>query len=179
MQNHPVRPWLLVLGFLFAAAPFFASSAHAEAVSHAQVSVHYQDPHAFTESKNSGFWHQYNHGDYLQKLQQFLVQRATPMLAPGEHLAITFTNIELAGAYEPWLGPRWANVRFMRNQYPPRFDFTFTLTSADGQVLREGTRKLVDYSYLMTSPGALSATDSLRYDKALLERWLRRGPTKW
>lgn len=184
MQRHSVHPLLVhpllpVLGFLVLLVPIFAMPAHAEAVARAQVSVHYQDPHAFTESRDAGFGHEYNHGDYLQKLQQFLVRRATPMLAPGEHLAITFTNIKLAGGYEPWLSPRWSNVRFMRNRYPPRFDLTFKLTSADGQVVREGTRKLVDYSYLMNTPGALSSSDPLRYDKALLSRWLRQGPANW
>lgn len=173
------RPWLMLMGALAFSAPLLPMQALAETTPAAAVSVHYLDPHAFTESRDSGFWHQYDHGDYLQRLQQFVIRRATPMLAPGEHLAITFTNIKLAGDYEPWLGPRWANVRFMRDRYPPRFDLNFKLTSADGQVIREGTRKLVDYSYLYNTPSAFGDTDSLRYDKALLSRWLRRGPANW
>ncbi|HEU0276312.1 MAG TPA: DUF3016 domain-containing protein [Rhodanobacteraceae bacterium] len=178
MQSRHVVLLLMAVGFLGFGAPCVATSAHAEVAPAARVSVHYQDPHEFTESREAGFTHEYNHGDYLQRLQKFLIARATPMVAPGDHLAITFTNIKLAGGYEPWLGPRWNDVRFMRNRYPPRFDLNFKLTAADGQVIREGTRKLVDYSYLMNS-GATGSSDALRYDKALLARWLSRGPANW
>lgn len=184
MQHRQVHPLLLALGLLALATAFVALPASAEVAAPAtpaQVSVHYQDPHHFTESRDAAFvfGHGFDYNDYLQRLQAFLVERATPMLAPGEHLSITFTNIKLAGRYEPWRGPRWSDVRIMRDHYPPRFDFNFKLTAADGQVLREGARKLVDYSYLMNASGPAYANDSLRYDKAVLSRWLRQGPTKW
>lgn len=171
---------LLIPMAVFApAAALAAAAVQSETPAQARVSVHYQDPHAFTESRLAGFGHAYDHGDYLQKLRTFLVRRATPMLAPGEHLTITFTNIKLAGSYEPWRGPLWSDVRFMRDIYQPRFDLTFTLTDADGQVLRKGTRKLADMAYLYDSSCVVYNDGPLCYDKAVLERWLRRGPANW
>ncbi|HEX7326436.1 MAG TPA: DUF3016 domain-containing protein [Rhodanobacteraceae bacterium] len=161
------------------AAVFCVAGAAPTVAPQASVTVDYHDPHNFTESRQAGFGHEYDHGDYLQKLRAFLIQRATPLLAPGEHLNITFTNIKLAGGYEPWRGPLWDDVRFMRDIYPPRFDFTFTLTGADGQVVRQGTRKLTDLGYLYDLSPSLYNTDALAYDKALLGRWLRKGPKHW
>lgn len=144
-----------------------------------RVTVTYVHPHQFTESRQTGFGHRYNHGDYLGKLKAYLIRRATPMLQPGQHLAIAITDIDLAGGYEPWRGPQWNDVRFMRDVYPPRIDLDFKLTGADGRIIRQGTRKLRDLGYLHDLPASPSDTDSLRYDKALLDRWLRRGPAKW
>lgn len=172
------RPLLAILVLVLASA-FTVAAAHPDVKTPAQVSVHYHNPHKFTESRQSGFGHGFDHGNYLQKLKAFLVHRATPMLDKGQHLSITFTNIDLAGAYEPWHGPEWSNVRFMRDIYPPRFTFTFTLTGANGQVLRQGKRKLIDLAYLYDLPTAAGDTDPLHYDKALLGRWLRRGPAHW
>lgn len=64
----------------------------------------------------------------------------------------------------------------MRDIYPPRIDLDFTLTDANGKVLRQGSRKLRNLGYLSSGTGMGSNSDSLRYDKALLDRWLRRGP---
>lgn len=169
---------MLVPGVAFAAPPPAAGSVPAPAASAASVSVTYQDPHQFTESR-SAFGNHYNHGDYLGHLKTYLIRKATPMLDAGQHLAITITDIQLAGSYEPWHGPQWNRVRFMRDVYPPRIDLEFTLTGTEGDIIREGSRKLRGLGYLHDSPARPGDTDLLRYDKALLDKWLRRGPAKW
>jgi hypothetical protein len=64
----------------------------------------------------------------------------------------------------------------MKDIYPPRIDLTFKLIDSDGNVLREGPRKLRNLSYLYSGVATPGNTDPLRYDKALLDSWLRRGP---
>jgi hypothetical protein len=49
---------------------------------------------------------------------------------------------------------------------------TFTLHNADGSVALEGTRKLRDAAFLYR--GTPSSTDPLRYEKRMLDDWLRR-----
>lgn len=146
-----------------------------------RVTVNYQKPHEFTESDLIGFGigHDFDHGQYMEKLRDFLVRKATPMLEQGQHLTITFTDIRLAGGFEPWRGPQWSDVRMMRDIYPPRFNFTFTLTGADGQTIRDGELKLVGLGYLHGSVAGPGNTDPLRYDKQTLDRWLQRGPSDW
>ena len=47
-----------------------------------------------------------------------------------------------------------------------------TETAADGSVIREGTSRLRDLAYLQhTVP---TSTDQLRYDKRMVDDWLRR-----
>lgn len=173
---------ILALGFLaFAAsqAGWSRPTATANADTAAPVvQVIYQDPRAFSETRDFPYV-RFDHGDYLQQLQAYLVRRATPMLQPGQRLTVTFTNIKLAGSYEPWRGVLWQDVRFMRNIYPPRMTFHFQLTSADGELVREGTRKLVGTGYMYTTPMPTALNDPLHYDKALLAGWLRRGPQRW
>lgn len=144
-----------------------------------RVTVTYVHPHQFTESRGTGFGQDYNHGDYLGHLKAFLVQRASAKLGPGQHLAVSITDIDLAGGFEPWLGPQWSGVRFMRDVYPPRIDLTFTLTGADGKVIRQGSRQLRGLGYLHDQPADPGNSDPLRYDKGLLDRWIRRGPKHW
>lgn len=140
-----------------------------------QVTVTYDAPENFSENRDFGPQNRFQSNNYLDVLQAYLTQRATRILAPGERLEITITDIKLAGAYEPWLGPRMSYVRIMKDVYPPRIDLNFKLTGADGTVLRQGTRTLRDLNYLRGRVATRYATDPLRHDKALLDQWLERG----
>ena len=42
------------------------------------------------------------------------------MVPEGDKLTITFTDIDLAGDFEPWRGPQWDEVRIVKAIYPPR-----------------------------------------------------------
>ena len=64
------------------------------------------------------------------------------------------------------------HVRVMREIYPPRMTLNVRITGADGQVLSEGERKLSDMSYLQNSRP--SDTDNLRFEKRMIDDWLRR-----
>ena len=143
----------------------------------ARVSVTYDNPDNFTEARQFGQEDRFNGVTYLEPLKTHLVKQAARMLPPGYRLNVTITDIKLAGAYEPWQGIDLRHVRFMKDIYPPRIDLTFQLIGSDGKVLREGSRKLRDMGYLQGNL-LVSNTDRLRYDKALIDRWLRRGPDK-
>ena len=141
------------------------------------VSVTYVNPEQFTENRLYGRQDRFNRIDYLAQLKAYLIKQGQAVLKPGQSLHVDITDIRLAGAYEPWRGPQWSYVRIMRDIYPPRIDLDFRLVDQDGNVLRDGKRVLRDLDYLHS--GVPSATGaSLYYDKALLRRWLRRGPDK-
>ncbi len=140
------------------------------------VNVHYKDPQHFTEAKRSSGVHLIKADEYLEPLKAYIVQRASRMLAPGQRLDIEVTDVDRAGEYEPWRGPRFDDVRIIKDLYPPRIDVNFTLYGADGKVLREGRRKLRDPAFLSHSIG--SDQDPLRYEKSLIDSWLRKGAGK-
>lgn len=137
------------------------------------VSVRYKDPQHFTEAKRSLGVHLVDADAYLEPLKAYIVQRASRILAPGQRLDIEVTDVVRAGAYEPWRGPDFIDVRIIRDIYPPRIDLNFTLYGADGKVLRQGERKLRDAAFLSSSSPV--DQDSLRYEKSLIDLWLRRG----
>ncbi len=148
----------------------------AAAVSQARVSVTYVDPEKFSEAREFGQQDRFNNNNYLEPLKAHLIKRAERMLPAGDRLEVTITDVKLAGGYEPWHGPNLMYVRFMKDIYPPRIDLTFKLIGSDGTVLREGSRKLRNLGYLQSGLARPGDTDPLRYDKGLLDTWLRRGP---
>lgn len=138
-----------------------------------QVEVHYKDPQHFTEVTHSFGSHRTDADDYLKPLKAYFIKRAARILAPGQRLDIEVTDVDLAGEYEPWLGPDLRDVRIVKRVYPPRIDLHFTLYGANGQVLREGSRKLRDPAFM--SRGMVNDHGALRYEKSLIDLWLRRG----
>ena len=142
------------------------------------VSVTFVNPQQFTENRLYGAQDRFNRIDYLAQLKAYLIKQGQAMLEPGQSLHVDITDIQLAGAYEPWRGPRWSYVRIMRDAYPPRIDLNFRLVGQDGNVLREGKRVLRNLNYLQDVSLPAATGESLYYDKALLRRWLGRGPNK-
>ncbi|NII10866.1 DUF3016 domain-containing protein [Oleiagrimonas sp. C23AA] len=139
--------------------------------------VHYQHPAGFTETKRlhgAGIFNEDD--DYLAQLKRYLIKQADGVLAPGQRLEVTITDIARAGSFEPWLGPNFDHVRIIKSIYPPRIELNFTLYGTNGTVLRQGQRKLTNLAFMDT----VSSTnqDPLRYEKALIKNWLRRGPDR-
>lgn len=158
-----------------AAAPPPPTVAVGEPTADARVTVNYVNPDEFSEVKEFGQQDRFNDLKYLEPLKAYLIKRATTMLPPGDRLEVNITDIRLAGGYEPWHGAQLMHVRFMKDIYPPRIDLNFKLIDSQGKVLREGSRKLRNLGYLQSGLTAVGSSDPLRYDKALIDRWLRRG----
>lgn len=137
------------------------------------VQVQWTDPAQFTELRSSRNRWEAERGDWIVTLAEHLRKQADKKLPEGQKLDVTITDIKRAGDYEPWHGPNLDDVRFMRDIYPPRISLQFTLTDANGQVIDQGERKLVDTGYMFNS-SLPSNTDPLRYEKRLLDDWLRR-----
>ena len=140
------------------------------------VTVRFHDPQHFTEAKHSSMVHPAHADAYLKPLKAHIVQRASRILTAGQRLDIEVTDVDLAGEYEPWRGPNLNDVRIVKSIYPPRIDLAFTLYGADGAILRQGSRKLRDLSFLERNAG--NSQDSLRYEKSMIDRWLRQGVDK-
>lgn len=175
---------LLVIGTAGGLAPVATASAApspavavGEPVPGARVTVNYVNPEEFSEVKEFGQQDRFNGTNYLEPLKTYLIERATKMLPAGDRLEVSITDIKLAGGYEPWHGAQLMHVRFMKDIYPPRMDLSFKLIGSNGEVLREGSRKLRNLGYLQSGAAARTTdSDPLRYDKALIDSWLRRGP---
>jgi hypothetical protein len=136
------------------------------------VQVHWSDPAAFTEVRTSQCRSRDRSGEWLDELARHLRARAARALAPGQRLDITITDVRRAGECEPWRGAGRDDIRVIKDTYPPRIDLRYTLRAGDGSVVSEGENQLRDVAFLQR--GAANRTDPLRYEKRLLDDWLRR-----
>ena len=84
---------------------------------------------------------------------------------------MTFTDIDLAGDFEPWRGGQWDSVRVVKSISPPAFKFIYTVTDSSGKVVKQGSEHLRDLDFLMRITP--DPSDSLRYEKQILDDWLR------
>ncbi|MBO9716670.1 MAG: DUF3016 domain-containing protein [Pseudoxanthomonas sp.] len=140
--------------------------------SEGNVSVDWTDPGQFSDLRFSHNRWEAQQGDWVTTLARHLQQSAAARLPAGQQMAVTITDIQRAGRYEPWMGINYAHVRVMRDVYPPRMTLNVRITGADGQVLAEGERRLSDTSYLQSArPGD---TDNLRFEKQMIDDWVRR-----
>lgn len=132
----------------------------------ATVQVEYVKPESFADA-GRGYVPK-ERDDNLEMLRRHLVEQADRRLARDQSLAVSVTDLDLAGDYPH----RGANeVRVVKEIYPPRIELRFRLTAADGKVVKEGTRSLRDTGFLITR-GTRYENDGLRYEKTLLDRWL-------
>ena len=136
------------------------------------VAVRWTDPEQFTDLRYSGNRFEARRGNWVEDLAEHLRETAQKRLAPGQRMDVEITDIRRAGMYEPWRGVAMQDVRIMRDIYPPRMSLTFKVTGADGQVLDEGERKLVDSAFMMRGT-MFNDSDPLRYEKSMIDRWLR------
>ncbi|MEO8364800.1 MAG: DUF3016 domain-containing protein [Pseudoxanthomonas sp.] len=137
------------------------------------VSIDWTDPAQFSDIRYSGNRWEAERGNWVEQLAMYLQKNAVKKLPQGETLQVTFTDIKRAGSYEPWHGPNMNNTRVVRDIYPPRITLTFKRLDAQGQVIEQGERKLSDPGFLSSSP-RLSDSDPLRYEKGMLDDWLKR-----
>lgn len=137
------------------------------------VQVDWTDPAQFSDIRFSGNRWEAQRGNWVEQLARHLQTRATAQLPAGESLQVTFTDIRRAGAFEPWRGPQLQDTRIVRDIYPPQIELTFKRLDAEGNVIDQGERRLRDSGFMMGS-STLSNNDALRFEKRMLDDWLRR-----
>jgi hypothetical protein len=146
-----------------------AALAAAPAVHAATATVEYVNPEKFTDAGNTQI--QGEREGNLGQLKAHLIERAGKLLPADQKLAVTVTNVDLAGSYDPRQRAS-SEVRTQRDAFPPRMDLSFRLEGADGTVLKEGSRKLSDPNFLQS--GLRYKGEKLGYEKELIDDWLRR-----
>jgi hypothetical protein len=136
-----------------------------------RVDVVFDHPEKFTDVKDANFPTDRGRDAILSRIRDFLVREATRYLPAGDDLTITFTDIDLAGDFEPWHGPQWDDVRVVKDVYPPAFKFTYSVTDSSGKILKQGSENIRDLNF--QSRLVLDTSDTLRYEKDILKDWVR------
>jgi len=107
--------------------------------------------------------------EILKNISDHLVQQTASAIPEGYKLTITFTDVRLAGDFEPWHGPQCDEIRIIKDIYPPEFKFTYLVTDPSGNVVRKGSEDIRDINFL-TRPLS-DPRDSLGYEKDILDEW--------
>jgi hypothetical protein len=110
--------------------------------------------------------------EWMQSLGDRLRKTADRILPAGQQLHVHIDDISLAGRFEPVNRPGQQDTRVMREVYSPWMNLHFALLAADGTTIREGAAKLADSSYLRRAVAA-DPNDPLRYDKRMIDDWVR------
>lgn len=133
------------------------------------ITVDFKDADRFTDARSS-FSGSTDEG-YLDILSSHVKQSAARYVKADQKLAVTITDVDLAGDITP-RGGAGNDVRVVKDIYRPRITLTFKLTAADGSVVKEGDRTLVD-SFFMNNIGVVGRDEPLYYDKAMLTDWVK------
>jgi hypothetical protein len=159
--------WLLSVA---AFGPALAASA-AETRVVGRAEIVFFEPEKFTDVRDS-YMGEATRTTYLEQIRDHVLEQAKYYVPEGHKLLVTFTDIDMAGDFEPWHGARWTDVRIVKDIYPPRINLTFRLVDAEGRVVKEGKRELRDLAFLMKI-SLNFRDDSVRHEKALLDDWIR------
>jgi Protein of unknown function (DUF3016) len=138
-----------------------------------RISVTWSPTEQLTEVKNNQIARGWlRPKDWMDALGKEFRRRADRILPAGQKLDIHVDDVKLAGAFEPWRRASMADVRIMKDIYPPMMKLHYKLVAADGSAIRAGDATLRDSSYLQRAIG--NTTDPLRYDKRMIDEWLRK-----
>jgi hypothetical protein len=157
-------------GVLLAATPVTASVSPADQTAK-RVEVIFDHPEKFTDIKGDSMDSPKGRDVMLDQIRDILETAGAGIIPAGQKLTMTFTDIDLAGEYEPWRGGQWSDVRIIKDIYPPRFVFSYKLTDAAGKVLKEDKVDLRDLTFMMRV--TISRDEPLRFEKDILGDWVR------
>jgi hypothetical protein len=134
-----------------------------------RTEVVFDHPEKFTDVRDSSMPSDRGRDSILSEIRDDLVARTAPMIPEGYRLTVTFSDIKLAGDFEPWRGPQWDDIRIVKAIYPPEFKFTYSVTDPSGRVVKSGTEDIRDLDF--QTRVVIDSSDHLRYEKQILEDW--------
>jgi hypothetical protein len=160
--------FLLAAGLALAAG---AALRAADTGTSPRVQVTFDHPENFTDVKDRSDPTDEGRDAILDMLRVCIVTEAGKHLPAGARLSMTFTDVDLAGDFEPWRGPQYDSIRIVRPAYPPAFKFSYTITDAAGRVWKSGKEGIRDLNF--EEREILDTSDSLRIEKSVLRDWVR------
>jgi len=171
--KHLFALGILVSPLAAAAAPGAAETNATESVTDAvaaPVQVTFTNPEKFLDASP----HRYGAKERdatLQKLARHMEGQGARYLKPGQTLKIEVLNVDLAGRVE-WWHANAHDLRIMRDIDSPSMKVRYSLEE-NGAVLASAEEWIADRMYLMGASVLRGSSDSLKYEKAMLNDWFR------
>lgn len=155
---------LPALSFLAALALAWAGCQSQPAKPQGKVIVNYVQPENFTDLRSD--FNAPTDQAYLDDFRDYIEMWAGKRLREGLTLTLTFTDIDMAGE----INPRPQDARVISSFYPLRIKFSWVVTDAGGQVLKDGREELVN-----VFPGdqtGFDRSDPLFHEKDAMDEWI-------
>jgi hypothetical protein len=143
-----------------------------DAAGDSKVQVILENPENFSDVRDGFMSSDKGKNANIDLIRQYVQKEAAKYVPDGHTLAVTITNIDLAGDFEPWGKAGSEDIRIVKDIYPPRIDLSYKLTDSAGTVVKEGTRQLRDLNFMMKIN--IHREDPLRYEKSLINDWIRK-----
>ncbi|MGG6461852.1 DUF3016 domain-containing protein [Solilutibacter silvestris] len=135
-----------------------------------RVNVSWADPASFSEH-SCDFAPGGRDTEWVRDLAKYTRDRAEKSLPAGAKLDVHFIDIDRAGECIPRMGGE--QIRVIRDVYPPRINLHYRL-SGNGVTAADADAKLLDLAFTMNPPGLPGNSDPLRYEKRMVDDWLRK-----
>ncbi|MDQ8205620.1 DUF3016 domain-containing protein [Pelagicoccus sp. SDUM812003] len=107
---------------------------------------------------------------FKKEIESYVERVAETELPDGAILEMKVSNVDLAGQIEPWGLNQ--DVRIVRDIYPPKMRFTYTLRK-DGKVVSEGKENLSDLDFTYNIGRRFFDQDQFFYEKEMIGEWIR------
>jgi len=143
----------------------------AESANSGRTVVIFDHPEKFTDVRDRDEPSDAGQAGILAEIKRYIVYDASSRLPAGDTLTITFTDIKLAGDFEPWHGPLQSDIRYIRDIYPPAYKFSYVVTDAAGNTVKKGAVDFRDLDFNLRL--TIDNGDPLHYEKAYLDEWIR------
>ncbi|MGB0369804.1 MAG: DUF3016 domain-containing protein [Opitutales bacterium] len=133
------------------------------------VSIEYVNPEEFTDLESSFSRDSKTRRAFALAIEEELERRLRASFGEDARLSLVISEVDLAGRIDP---ASFNEIRVLKSVWPPKMEFTYKLTSADGEILKEGEERLVDLGYLGFARHR-SKHERFRYEREMVKDWLR------
>jgi hypothetical protein len=138
------------------------------AAANADVTVQWVSPENFKDPYYSNVKSEKSRQVILDDLQKFIVEQASRSLKEGQNLSVSVTDVDLAGEFEPWT--KDSDVRHIRPTYFAYIAFGYTLTGADGKVIKQDDNVRLT-NQLLIAPTLPDRDEMEPYLRQTLREW--------
>jgi hypothetical protein len=135
-----------------------------------KAEIIFQHPDNYTDIKDAFTPTEKGEKGYLDILGNYIVELANHLIPDGDKLTMVFTDVDLAGDFEPWRGAQADDIRIIKDIYPPDYKFTWKVTNPAGQVVKQGNEDYRDIDFQMNF--SIDDSTPLKQDKAEFQSWM-------
>ena len=136
------------------------------------VKIEWQSPKDFRDIKTSTERQSRFETRLFNTLTKNINKQAEKSLKPGQTLHMQVTNLDLAGDMRPTFGATPGDLRIVKDLYPPRATFSYTVNEGD-KVILAGDEKITDMSFMYNSHRLNDRP--FQYETTLFNDWLKKS----